>query len=100
MANTFCRWDMQYYRDLINRFDLPWDKQFKQFSKGMKMKLAIAIAMSHHSKLLLLDEPTGGLDPVVRGEVIDMFYEFTRDFFSHCERFRKIVRLHCIFASG
>lgn len=79
MANTFCRWDMQYYRDLINRFDLPWDKQFKQFSKGMKMKLAIAIAMSHHSKLLLLDEPTGGLDPVVRDEVVDMFYEFTRD---------------------
>lgn len=79
MKNTFKNWDDAYYNLLLRKFDLPAGKKFKEFSRGMKMKLGIAIAMSHGSKLLLLDEATSGLDPVVRDEVLEMFNEFTRD---------------------
>lgn len=79
MQNTYKNWDMARYAELLGRFSLPEKKPFKDFSRGMKMKLGIAIAMSHGAKLLVLDEPTGGLDPVVRDEVVEMFYEFTRD---------------------
>jgi len=51
---------------------LPPDKQIKQFSKGMKMKLAISVALSHHFKLLILDEATSGLDPVIRDDILDV----------------------------
>lgn len=79
MQNTYKNWDMARYAELLGRFSLPEKKPFKDFSRGMKMKLGIAVAMSHGAKLLVLDEPTGGLDPVVRDEVVEMFYEFTRD---------------------
>lgn len=79
MKHTFRNWDEDEYSRLLHKFSLPDSKQFKDFSRGMKMKLGIAIAMSHKSKLLLLDEATSGLDPVVRDEVIEMLYEFTRD---------------------
>ena len=79
MSSIFKNWDSAEYESLLRRFDLPSDKPFKDFSRGMKMKLSIAIAMSHHAKLLLLDEPTSGLDPVVRDEVVELFFEFTRD---------------------
>ena len=79
MKNTFRNWDEAEYTRLITKLALPYKKQFKEFSRGMKMKLGIAIAMSHNSKLLILDEPTSGLDPVVRDEVVEMFNEFTRD---------------------
>ena len=58
---------------------LPENKEFKEFSRGMKMKLGIAVALSHDPKLLILDEATSGLDPVIRDEVLDIFSEFTRD---------------------
>lgn len=79
MKHTFRNWDNAEYIRLAEKFALPDKKQFKEFSRGMKMKLGIAIAMSHNSKLLILDEATSGLDPVVRDEVVEMFSDFTRD---------------------
>lgn len=79
MKHTFKNWDQDEYDHLLIKFSIPDKKPFKDFSRGMKMKLGIAIAMSHGAKLLLLDEATSGLDPVVRDEVVEMFYDFTRD---------------------
>lgn len=79
MAHTFRNWDASAYQALVHRMDLPEKKPFKDYSRGMKMKLGIAIALSHNCKLLLLDEATSGLDPVVRDDVVEMLSEFTRD---------------------
>ena len=79
MKHTFRNWDDTEYTRLIQKLALPDKKQFKEFSRGMKMKLGIAIALSHNAKLLILDEATSGLDPVVRDEVVEMFSDFTRD---------------------
>ena len=79
MANTFRNWEQAIYDSLLEKLAVPPEKPFKDFSKGMKMKLGIAIALSHRPKLLILDEATSGLDPVVRDEVLDLFSEFTRE---------------------
>ena len=79
MSYTFGNWNDEEYANYLKKLSIPADKPFKDFSRGMKMKLGIAIAMSHESKLLLLDEATSGLDPVVRDEVVEMLSEFTRD---------------------
>lgn len=79
MKNTFANWQDDVFANYISKFKLPEKKAFKSFSKGMKMKLGIAIALSHDAKLLILDEPTSGLDPVVRDEIVDIFNDFTRD---------------------
>ncbi len=79
MKNIYRTWDEQAYLRLLKQFSLPADKQIKQFSKGMKMKLAISVAFSHHSRLLILDEATSGLDPVVRDDILDMLLNFVQD---------------------
>ena len=77
--NIYSSWDKKKYRELLDRFDLPINKKINQFSKGMKMKYAISVAFSHHSKLLILDEATSGLDPIMRDEILDMFLDFIQD---------------------
>lgn len=79
MKHTFRNWNDAEYARLIQKLVLPDKKQFKELSRGMKMKLGIVIALSHNAKLLILDEATSGLDPVVRDEVVEMFSDFTRD---------------------
>lgn len=79
MSGIYKNWDQAVYEDYLKKLSLPKDKAYKDFSRGMKMKQAIAVALSHHPKLLVLDEATSGLDPVVRDEVVEIFSEFTRD---------------------
>lgn len=69
-------WNSSEYHNFLSRFELDPKKKFKDFSRGMKMKLAMAVHLSHDAKLLLLDEPTGGLDPVARDEVLDLMREY------------------------
>ncbi len=79
MKNLFKNWDSHRFDELLTQFSIPDGKIFKEFSRGMKMKLGIAVAMSHGARLLILDEATSGLDPVVRDEVVTMLSEFTRE---------------------
>lgn len=79
MKNTFKNWDEAEFSRMLKKLSVPERKQFKDFSRGMKMKTGIAVAMSHNAKLLILDEATSGLDPVVRDEVVEMLSDFTRD---------------------
>lgn len=79
MKNSFTNWSEETFFDYMKRFNLPEKKKFQTFSKGMKMKLGIAVALSHNAKLLILDEPTSGLDPVARDEIVEILNEFTRD---------------------
>ena len=79
MKNMFSNWDEKLYNEYLDKFDLPKNKAFSDFSKGMKMKLGIAVALSHNAELLILDEPTSGLDPLVRDEIIDILNDFTRE---------------------
>ena len=76
MAGTYKNWDQGAYDGWLKRLDLPLTKKFKDYSRGMTMKLGIAAALSHHPKLLLLDEATGGLDPMVREELLEEFADF------------------------
>ena len=79
MAGIYHNWDAAAYAALCQKFDLPETKKYKDYSAGMQRKLCIAVALSHHAKLLLLDEATNGLDPVVRDEVVDILLDFARD---------------------
>lgn len=79
MKNTYTNWNEETFFSLLDKFDIDKKKKFKALSKGMKMKMSIAVALSHDAKLLILDEPTSGLDPVIRDEIVDIFYEFTRN---------------------
>jgi len=78
-APFYKRWNEASFLQYMDRFELPLRKKIKEYSKGMKMKLSLAFALSHEAELLILDEPTAGLDPVVRREVIDLLQEFIQD---------------------
>ncbi|MGN0597146.1 MAG: ABC transporter ATP-binding protein [Ruminiclostridium sp.] len=75
----YTKWDEQKYMSYIERFGLPLKKKISKLSKGMKMKLQIATALSHGAKLLIMDEATTGLDPIVRNEILDIFREYQQD---------------------
>lgn len=77
MAMTYESWDAELYESYLARFALPREKNFKDYSRGMRMKLAIAVALAHRPEVLLLDEATAGLDPIVRDEVLEIFWEFS-----------------------
>lgn len=79
MALTYKNWDAAAFESYLKKFSLAPDKIFKDYSRGMRMKLAIAAALSHGAKLLILDEATSGLDPMARDELLDIFNDFTRD---------------------
>ena len=76
MANAYRQWEPETYEGFLTRLDLPRDQAFSTLSRGMKMKLHLAVALSHGAKVLILDEPTSGLDPMVRQEILDLLYDF------------------------
>ena len=79
MKDFYNNWDEKKYMYYIKEFQLPENQLIKEFSSGMKMKLKIAIAISHHPKLLILDEPTSGLDPIVRNEILEIFRKYIEE---------------------
>lgn len=79
MKDIYKNWDSALYFTYLDQFKIPINKKIKTLSKGMRKKLEIATALSHHPKLLILDEATSGLDPVVRNEILDVFLKFISD---------------------
>lgn len=79
LSPVYRDWDSGLFRDFLDKFQLPGKKFIKEFSRGMKMKLSLAAALAHRPRLLILDEATSGLDPVVRSEILDEFLNFICD---------------------
>ena len=79
LAGIYQNWEQETYADYLTKLRIPENKPFRDFSKGMKMKLSLAAALSHRAELLILDEATSGLDPVMRDEILDIFNDFTRN---------------------
>lgn len=76
LGNIYKKWDKTKYAELLNRFHLQDNKKIKKLSRGMKMQLEFAIAFSHDTKLLILDEATSGLDPIIRDEILELIREY------------------------
>lgn len=79
LSHTYTGWDSALFQRYLEQFKLPSKKKLKEFSKGMKTKLCIAAALAHRPELLILDEATSGLDPVVRDEILDEFLALIQD---------------------
>ena len=79
LKEIYKQWDSETFKKYKKQFSLPDKKRIKDFSRGMKMKTSIAIALSHRPQLLILDEATSGLDPIMRDEILDVFMEFVQD---------------------
>lgn len=79
LPGLYRSWDKQRYNHYLEKFQLPAGRLIRDYSRGMKMKLAIAAALAHHPRVLILDEATSGLDPVVREEILDEFLDFIQD---------------------
>lgn len=79
MCKIYRQWDTKKFYKLASEFNLDRGKKIKDYSKGMKMKLSLIVALSHNPQLLVLDEPTTGLDPVAREQILDMFLDFVQD---------------------
>lgn len=75
----YSNWEEKKFYELLENFSLPKNKKIKKFSKGMKMKLSISVALSHKAQLLILDEATSGLDPVVRDDILDILLDFVQE---------------------
>ena len=74
--NMYSKFDKSLFIEQVQKFQLPMNKQIKEFSTGMKAKLKVLVAISHNAKLLILDEPTAGLDVIARDELLEMLREF------------------------
>lgn len=79
LKGVYKNWDDALYNKYLTQFNLPNNKKIKDCSRGMKMKMSIAAALAHQPKLLILDEATSGIDPVVRDEILDILLEFIQD---------------------
>lgn len=79
LREIYASWDEPYFHALLGRLALPAGEKIKTYSKGMRAKLSIAVALAHHPKLLILDEDTSGLDPVIRDDILDMLLDFVQD---------------------
>jgi len=76
---SYSKWDEDRFQELAQRFELPMHRKIQKLSKGMKMKFSLALALSHNAELILMDEPTAGLDPVFRRELLDILAELMLD---------------------
>lgn len=79
IAPFYRRWDENAFNKYLKDFDLPPQKKIKSLSKGMKMKLSLALALSHNADFIIMDEPTSGLDPIFRNEILDILRDLMQD---------------------
>lgn len=79
MSGVYLAWDWTAYQHFLKKFEFPKNKKIKDFSKGMKVKLAFAVALSHEAEFLILDEATSGLDPIIRDDILEILLDFVQD---------------------
>lgn len=79
IAPSYQQWDEKLFNYYTDLFELPKNQKIKNFSKGMKVKVSLAVALSHHAELIIMDEPTSGLDPVFRRDILEIFYDIMQD---------------------